>query len=1004
MLVKNDMPKVKGNSIRTRIACALLALVLVQGLILLCSITLTGAIGKINVATYNILSNQSSSRKNDMQEILNSKRKSITNTSLELNREIERTLVNNDITMNTLVSGGSVCEEILTLSLAKLISFTKYNAVTGVFVVFDQTPDIVNEAKTSRVSLYLRDSSPGAVIGNNSNLLLEYGYVNIARREGVAVDYLWTRDISFSGEYGRDFYFKPIKAALEADHDPKSPQHYGYWSPPFKLKKDSVPVITYSLPLILDDGTVYGVIGFELDTIFVSNLMKATDIPYDNGFYLLGADVGDGLFNDSMIFSGSYANQFLSGSRAKLSYTPVYESGKSPIYEIISSNSKMKAIGAYSEIGLYETFSPFYNDKWALLCIGPKASVMSSPNSVRNSIFISIISTVVLASVLSIFIMFFIANPINRLSGRIRSIDPEKPVRFEKTSIREIDELSGAFEILSDHVSEAAAKMFKIIELVDMPLGSFEVDHQDKTVQLSELLFDLLNMEKPVDGSHVVPVDVWNAAFMTLERGCLIKSEEGITEILYETDRSWHTKKWFRVRMITENTRDIGILTDVTDEIVQKQKLEYESSYDPLTKLLNRSAFMGKAAELMRSKPDDAALMMFADLDDLKFVNDMYGHETGDEYIKAFSTFLTRFKEVGAVTGRISGDEFVLFMSGFSSRQEAKKTFDGMISGLKDMTIPVSDGVPHKLRVSIGLSYYPSDSRDIEELVKYADYAMYEIKHSIKGEVREFNIGDYNKNSFVLKMKDMLNRLIDEKRISLAFQPIIDVKTGEVFAYEALMRSMMRELKSPFEILRIARSQSKLYQIEKLTFDTALGWLKMSKEKLAGKKMFINSIPGQIFLENDVKEMREKFSDLSGQVVFEITENEFSNTDDTRKKVDILRDFGAMIAIDDYGSGYSNELALLSIGPDFLKIDMSIVRDIDKDSDKQQLVQGTIAYSSQRNIRIIAEGVETHEELSTLVKLGVDYIQGFYLARPSPEILDIPEELKNELLEITSSQ
>lgn len=998
------MPRANGYSIRIRIACALLALVLIQGLILLCSITLTGAIAKINAATYNILSNQSSSRRNEIQEVLNNKRKNIARVSQELNNKIERTLADNGVAIDMLAANNSVFESILTLSLSELISFTKYNPVTGVFIVIDPTPDVADESKTDRVSMYLRNSSPGSVSGNNSNLLLEYGHVDIARKEGIAVDYLWTRDMSFSGDFVRDFYFKPVKAALEAPSDTEKSHIYGYWSPPFQLKKDSVPVITYSLPLILDDGTIYGVMGFELDTISVSNLMKANEIPYDNGFYLLGTDMGGGLYNDSMIFSGAYANQFLSGPKAKLNYTSIYENKKSPIYEITNSNfSKIKAIGAYSEIGLYETYSPFYNEKWVLLCMGPKDSIMSGSSSIRNSIFVSILSTIILASVLSIFIMFFIAEPINRLSGKIKSIDPEKPVRFEKTKIREINGLSIAFETLSDRVSEAAAKMFKIIELVDMPLGSFEINREENTVQLSGLLFDLLNLEKPEDGSSVIPGHAWNAALNTLEQCNCANNEDGITEILYETDGSWDVKKWFKVRMITENTRDIGILTDVTDEIVQKQKLEYESSYDPLTKLLNRNAFMCKAFELMKSKPDNVALMMFADLDDLKFINDMYGHETGDEYIKAFSAFLSRFKEVGAVTGRISGDEFVLFMSGFSSRQEAKESFDRMASVLKDLSITASDGLPHKLRVSIGLSYYPMDSRDIEELVKYADYAMYEIKHSIKGAIREFNIGDYNKNSFVLKMKDMLNQLIDEKRISFAFQPIVDVKTGEVFAYEALMRSMLKELKSPDEILRVARSQSKLYQIEKLTFDAVLNWVKDNNEKIAEKKIFINSIPGQIFLENDIKEMRDKFSYLADKIVFEITENEFSYREDTVKKVKTLRDFGALIAIDDYGSGYSNELALLSIEPDFLKIDMSIVRDIDKDYDKRQLVQGTIAYASQRNIRIIAEGVETREELNMLVKLGVDYIQGYYLAKPSFEISDISEDLIKGLLESSQS-
>lgn len=993
--MRNNKPqKNSAYSIRFRIAGALLALVLVQGLILLGSITLTGAVRQINAATYNILSNQSKSRKTELQDMLNAKRKNITGISMELSEKIERRMSD-----RTLASKSPMTEDVLALSLSEMIAFTKSNAVTGVFVVFDWSEDMLDETKSNRVSMYLRDSSPGIVSSNHTNLLLEYGYVNVARDRSIAVASMWTRDMDFSGDYNRDFYFKPVAAAQNAAPDVDNPQIYGYWNPQFKMKKDSTPVITYSLPLFFSDGTVYGVMGFEIDATYLSSLMKATEIPYDNGFYLLGTDVGGGLSNDAVIFSGAYANQFLSGPTAQLHLDLVYENDKSPVYEIVNANfPHVKTIGAYSEIGLYETFSPFYGEKWALLCMGPKPSVMAGPNGLRNSIIFSILSTILLASALSIFIMMFIARPVKLLSDKIKVMDPEKPVRFEKANIREIDELSGALEILSDRVSESAAKMSKIIELVDMPLGSFEVNHDSGAVHLSQSVFDLLGLERPADGSLVIPEQTWSDALASLRQKHRVTDEDGIIEFLYETDKSRGIKKWFRMRMVTENTRDIGVLTDVTAEIVQKRKLEYERSYDSLTKLLNREAFMIKANEMMKSKPNDVALMMFADLDDLKFVNDAYGHEVGDEYIRSFSKFLSIFKESGAVTGRISGDEFVMFMSGFSSQQQARTTFDSMICDLNNLAITVSGGLPHKLRVSIGLSYYPADSCDIEDLVKYADYAMYEIKHSIKGEVKEFSIGDYNKNSFVLKMKDMLNHLIDEQRVSFCFQPIVNLKTGEVFAYEALMRSLMHEFKSPAEILKVARSQSKLYQIEKLTFFMVLDWLNDNAEKTGGKKIFINSIPGQIFLENDRIAMCDGFRHLAGNVVFEITENEFSNTDDTKIKVDFLREFGASIAIDDYGSGYSNELALLSIEPDFLKIDMSIVRDIDKDADKQQLVQGTIAYASQRNIAIIAEGVETYEELSMLAKFGVNYVQGYYLAKPAFEIADIPARVRQELL------
>lgn len=993
---------IKGRSIKIRVAYALFALVVVQGLILLCSIAATGALKRNDIATYDILSNQSSSMRNELQKILNTNRKNLTNASLELSAGIETTLSDNHITIDMLDSEVQAYNEILDLSFTRLAEFTKYSSVTGVFVILDTASDVSAQDKENRVCMYLRDSSPGVVSGDNGDLMLEYGYADIARKKGIGLDYLWRRDMSFSKGRYRDFYFKPLSAVPESGADISRPQAYGYWSPPFILRKDDVPVITYSLPLILSDGTVYGVMGLELQTNYISNLQKATEIPYDNGFYLMCADVGDGIYNDTAISSGAYANQFLSGGRVRLDGSLIYEGEGSRVYEVTSPNNPgRKAIGAYSGIDLYETHSTFYNEKWTLICMAPKNSVLAGSDSVKNAIFISITGTIFLALILSLFVTFYITRPINRFSETVRGINPKRLVRFERTGVLEIDGLSEAFEFLSDGVSEAAGRMFKIVELVDMPLGSFEINYEEGSVRLSESLFPLLNMEAPEDGSFTISTAVWDDFIQTLDQEYSTKNDDSITETLYSSSGRRDVKRWLRMRIVRENTRDIGVLIDITDEMLQKQRLEFERNYDSLTKLLNRQAFMNKSSELLQLESDKVGIMMFADLDDLKFVNDSYGHEVGDSYIRAFAGFLNKFSEIGAVTGRISGDEFTMFMCGFGSREEAKSTFDVVFSELSDTFINVQDGLEHKLRVSVGISYYPSDSYDIDELVKYADYAMYEIKHSIKGEVKEFNVNDYNKNSFVMKMKDILNLLIDEKRIFFVFQPIIDVRTGEVFAYEALMRSMMKEFKSPSEILRIARSQSKLYQIEKLTFDILFDWLSGNLSKIDGKKIFINSIPGQIFSDNDMSQMRDTYNHLAENIVFEITESEFSSKEDTKKKVDSFRDFGSMIAIDDYGSGYSNDLALLIIEPEYLKIDMSIVRDIDKDFGKQQLVKNTIMYASKKKIRVIAEGVETYEELSKLISFGVDYIQGYYLSEPCMDLCDTPKDLKNKLVELS---
>lgn len=1003
MIDVNGKPQTKGYSIKLRIACAFFAIVVIQGLILVCSIIISGAIEKNNVATYNTLANQSNNRKNEIQKQFNTKRQNITIASVNFSSQIEKLLEDNGISIESLKDDESIFDAALEMSLAELVMFAKVNAVTGVFVIIDPSPDIVNEDVKSRTCMYIRNSSPGSIVADDK-LQLEYGRVDISRRIGITADYLWTRDMDFSGGFSRDLYFKPIRAALESGEgiDVTKPHVYGYWSSPFILRNNDVALMTYSLPLLLHDGTPYGVMGFEIDTTEISNSMPAVEVPYEQGFYVLGKNMTDGFYSDGIVSSGPYAQHFLRGENSKIDYNFVYETNNGVVYEMTNSNYPgSKAIGAYSEISLYETYSPFYSEKWALISMAAKDSVMQGSRSVTQSVVISILSTTALAMILSIFAMFYIFGPIRGLYEKVRLIDPEKPVRFDRVGINEIDELSGAFEVLSDKISDAAAKMFRIIELVDMPLGSFEINYGDNRVQLSKSMLSLMHIQPRGDAPYIISVAEWSDVIGAFEEYSATTNDEGIKETLYIADSLGEARNWFRMRLISENSRDIGILMDVTEEIVQKQRLEFERNYDSLTKLLNQQTFYRRATELVENKYGTAGIMMFADLDDLKFVNDLYGHETGDAYIKEFASFLTKFKDLNAAIGRISGDEFVMFMNGFGSQEEAKAAFDNIFAGLKDTAIHVSDGAAHRVRVSVGIAYYPYDSSDMRELVRYADYAMYEIKRTNKGEVKEFNIGSYNKNSFVLHMKNALNVFIEEKRVHFAFQPIVDVRTGEIFAYESLMRSMMQELKSPDEILQVARSQAKLYQIEKLTFQVVLEWLDKNRDRVGDRKIFINSIPNQVFTDSDMTEICESHKHLFNQIVFEVTENEYSIKEETKKKMDAFREWGSLVAIDDYGSGYSNDLALLYIEPDFLKIDMSIVRNINKDVDKQQLVQNIIAYASKRNIKIIAEGVEDFDEMETLINFGVDYIQGYYLAKPNFEIIDLSEEAKHKMLDVS---
>ncbi len=237
------------------------------------------------------------------------------------------------------------------------------------------------------------------------------------------------------------------------------------------------------------------------------------------------------------------------------------------------------------------------------------------------------------------------------------------------------------------------------------------------------------------------------------------------------------------------------------------------------------------------------------------------------------------------------------------------------------------------------------------------------------------------------------NRLVDENLFQYHFQPIVNAKTGEVFAYEALMRTDETIALTPNEILSIAERENRLYDIEKLTFTNTLRIMGENLNTFGFKKLFINSISNHLMKDDDFDRLYMEYGPLFDNVVLEITESSFIDDIGVRSIRKRLRNSGCQLALDDYGSGYSNEAILLNTSPNYVKIDQSILRNINDDPKKQHLVSNIISFAAKNHIKTIAEGIETLDEFVYVIRLGVDYIQGYYTGRPKPVLIQtIPDE------------
>ena len=261
----------------------------------------------------------------------------------------------------------------------------------------------------------------------------------------------------------------------------------------------------------------------------------------------------------------------------------------------------------------------------------------------------------------------------------------------------------------------------------------------------------------------------------------------------------------------------------------------------------------------------------------------------------------------------------------------------------------------------------------------------------------------YRREAQTAQLRRDFQQLLTEERVYYMFQPIFSARTGKVMAYEALMRSDMEALRSPATIMKLAREQGALYEIERLTFTKALETFDSlcRAGSVSGDAMlFVNSIANTCLSHEDGKYINSHWHELCRRMVVEITEEEEIDYEALERKRN-APGFSGMFALDDYGSGYSNENTLLQLAPRFVKVDITIIRGIDTSPDKQQILRNMVAYAHPRSMKIVAEGVETAAELRTVIELGADLLQGYFLARPAivpgaiaPEAVGIIQELQ----------
>ncbi|MCR4937343.1 MAG: EAL domain-containing protein [Lachnospiraceae bacterium] len=261
------------------------------------------------------------------------------------------------------------------------------------------------------------------------------------------------------------------------------------------------------------------------------------------------------------------------------------------------------------------------------------------------------------------------------------------------------------------------------------------------------------------------------------------------------------------------------------------------------------------------------------------------------------------------------------------------------------------------------------------------------------------NIAYENLNEEQKEDYKIVTDILDNNLFTYHFQPIVRTTDGSIYSYEALMRSTTEKRISPLDIIKYAGMQGRLSDVERYTFLNVLAIVDSSKDQTGMAKVFINSIPGEKLYASDKEKMEKLLSGNSDTVVVELTEESEFSDDDLKGLKDFFGELKIETAVDDYGTGYSNISNLLRYMPNYVKIDRSLLSEIQDKPQKQHFVKEIVEFCHDNNILALAEGIETSEELRTVIHLGVDLIQGYYTAKPGPGFLQqIDKKIQNEIV------
>ncbi|WP_051350598.1 EAL domain-containing protein [Caloramator sp. ALD01] len=523
--------------------------------------------------------------------------------------------------------------------------------------------------------------------------------------------------------------------------------------------------------------------------------------------------------------------------------------------------------------------------------------------------------------------------------------------------------------------------------------GIFEWSTKDDILYLSEQFKILIGY----DFEDIKVRDLINKIVLQEDRKILysayrehIEGRRTCIECEIRVNTGYGVTRWMYIkgRVIKEKEGEkiiSGAMMDITERKEYEEDIKYLAFYDTLTDLPNRRYFIEELEKEIKDKDKNKKFaVLLLDLDNFKKVNDTLGHDKGDALLRKVASILKKYANDNVFVARFGGDEFLILLRQFSNLNEIKALAKNIIHDLKEGIDVIGKNI--YTTTSIGIAIVPDDGDNVNDIIKNADTAMYKAKSEGKNRYIFFSAEMIEELEKRIETEKILLDCLKNKDFKLVYQPQVSSKTGEVHAFEALIRLKNYNI-SPAEFIPVAEETGLIVEIGYFVIEEAVRqikeWIDKGIEvKPIGVNLSAVQLRDESFVSN-LKEIIKKYSIKPSLLKIEITESALMEDKERNIKIiEQLKEVGIQIAIDDFGTGYSSLNYLTFIPADYIKLDKSFIDKMFAKEGKKEVLDGITFLAHQLNLKVVVEGIEDREQFNYLKSKGCDYMQGYLFSRP----------------------